>query len=573
MVRFISSALLLVVLVLCLPYSVSAHAYMERSTPLKDAELQESPTEIRIKFTEKIDPELSEVTLENADGSSIQGELSSEDSLWLIYNIPKLSKGIYKVKWQVLSVDTHVTEGSFQFSVDVPIPKSAPSETVSLDEPEVAETLPGSKSAKPEAATPTPSSTPKPKSTPETSSPKASTPAPGSTSTPSESPSLAVSSTPLPNTDMEPSLSVPNEESTSTDAKKLKPEPDVDSGHGNHTENDLESGSTTEAAEFDGPGRGNSQPEESNGNGWQLSAKMFFRITEVLAAVSLAGFLFYRYCVWGVNRTEAPLLFSLRNERRLGIICLVVFAIAGLLDIWTLADQLSGLGSLSVWDRIQKIGFGTLMGNIIWLRIGIAGGLLAMMFSTRWNRVWILRIKAIGIFAIMVSFPLTGHAISSSSGMVTAIISHLLHMLAASVWFGGLIGLFVTTFQKNDHRSDLHHLDAIIRRFSRFALPLIIVVAFTGVGLTVIRLQAWSELIGSAYGQLILLKSGILLLVIAIAAFHRLKFMPQIHEVAQRKLPVEPKKLRSFIIGVRWEIVCALVLFILAGMLSSTSPS
>src|SRR5690606_10364763 len=106
---------------------------LERASPLQESNLEQSPTEIRLQFTEGIDPKVSRIVLEDAGGNAISGQLTSEDERTLVYAIPALENGIYKVTWQVLSVDTHVTEGSYRFSVAVPLEAEKPSDTISLD--------------------------------------------------------------------------------------------------------------------------------------------------------------------------------------------------------------------------------------------------------------------------------------------------------------------------------------------------------------------------------------------------------------------------------------------------------
>ncbi|NKI22005.1 hypothetical protein HFN20_12370 [Paenibacillus dendritiformis] len=116
------------------PLTVSAHANLASSKPLADAELDTAPTEIRIAFTEGIDAKLSSLTLWDEDGREIGGAVSGEGGDTLVKALPELKNGVYKVKWQVLSVDTHVTEGSYRFAVGTTLDKSGPAPTKSLDD-------------------------------------------------------------------------------------------------------------------------------------------------------------------------------------------------------------------------------------------------------------------------------------------------------------------------------------------------------------------------------------------------------------------------------------------------------
>lgn len=125
---------ILIPLVFILPIAVGAHAYLESSIPIQESQLEESPQEIKVRFTEPINTNLSNVTLKNEAGVVKQGKIYSENNRELILRIPPLEDGIYYVNWQVLSLDSHITDGSYRFSVGVELPALIPLDTISLDE-------------------------------------------------------------------------------------------------------------------------------------------------------------------------------------------------------------------------------------------------------------------------------------------------------------------------------------------------------------------------------------------------------------------------------------------------------
>ncbi len=125
---------LLCFILLLIPYKVNAHAYLDHSMPTQEAELEESPNEIRLKFTEPIDTNVSTVTIKTEHGELIEAKQQGEDNIWLVLDVSPLQDGIYYVDWQVLSLDTHVTDGSYRFSVGVELPPNRPAETIALEE-------------------------------------------------------------------------------------------------------------------------------------------------------------------------------------------------------------------------------------------------------------------------------------------------------------------------------------------------------------------------------------------------------------------------------------------------------
>lgn len=95
-----------------------AHAYPAVSVPNNGATLKEPPSEVRIQFTEAIEMAFSAVTVIGPNKEVVsQGKLRklADDSVAI--GLKPLQAGNYTVEWQVLSVDTHVTEGVLRFTI------------------------------------------------------------------------------------------------------------------------------------------------------------------------------------------------------------------------------------------------------------------------------------------------------------------------------------------------------------------------------------------------------------------------------------------------------------------------
>jgi len=115
------SIVLSIVLLLSLPSSgrhAWAHAYPAVSVPNNGATVSEPPRELRIQFTEGVEIAFSQITVKAASGEVVsQGKLRQLASDTLAIDLKPLSAGNYSVEWQVLSVDTHVTDGVLRFTV------------------------------------------------------------------------------------------------------------------------------------------------------------------------------------------------------------------------------------------------------------------------------------------------------------------------------------------------------------------------------------------------------------------------------------------------------------------------
>ena len=78
------------------------------------------PREVRLWFTEAVEPAFSAVTVTNAAGDRVNvGKLAidSHDPQELHVRVKPLASGVYQVQWRVISVDTHRTRGNFSFTV------------------------------------------------------------------------------------------------------------------------------------------------------------------------------------------------------------------------------------------------------------------------------------------------------------------------------------------------------------------------------------------------------------------------------------------------------------------------
>lgn len=98
----------------------SAHGLLERAEPRAGSKVKTSPPEVRLHFTERLEPAYSSVRVVNSSGERVDRgdvQLGPSNLSLLRVSLPPLAPGTYKVFWRVLSVDSHVTEGEFTFRV------------------------------------------------------------------------------------------------------------------------------------------------------------------------------------------------------------------------------------------------------------------------------------------------------------------------------------------------------------------------------------------------------------------------------------------------------------------------
>ena len=116
--RMIRPCLLLILLLA--PSPLWAHAYLVKSAPAKRAVLVQPPAKIQLWFNERLEPRYSSFTLVDAAGKPVKmgnGGVDYADPKQLSAPIGPLPPGRYLIKYRVLSVDGHIVQDQFPFTV------------------------------------------------------------------------------------------------------------------------------------------------------------------------------------------------------------------------------------------------------------------------------------------------------------------------------------------------------------------------------------------------------------------------------------------------------------------------
>jgi copper resistance protein C len=96
-----------------------AHAQLEKATPPVGGTVA-SASEIRLEFSEGVELKFTKVTLTGPGGAAAPLGAARTESGQAVLIVPiskPLSAGVYTVRWHAVSVDTHHTQGTFEFTV------------------------------------------------------------------------------------------------------------------------------------------------------------------------------------------------------------------------------------------------------------------------------------------------------------------------------------------------------------------------------------------------------------------------------------------------------------------------
>ena len=94
-----------------------AHAFLDRADPAAGENLQVAPTRIELHFTEPLEPAFSAVTVTDESGRDVSAGPTVVGGSEMDLPLKLLAPGRYRVTWHAVSVDTHRTEGKYNFLV------------------------------------------------------------------------------------------------------------------------------------------------------------------------------------------------------------------------------------------------------------------------------------------------------------------------------------------------------------------------------------------------------------------------------------------------------------------------
>ncbi|WP_067933951.1 copper resistance CopC/CopD family protein [Alicyclobacillus kakegawensis] len=223
--------------------------------------------------------------------------------------------------------------------------------------------------------------------------------------------------------------------------------------------------------------------------------------------------------------------------------CALLVGVGLSLPLQTRVDAGIGWGQAFSPGLLGLMLSATKFGHIWPWQFGLALALLALScFSlpadralTRWDReraeetptvaadTYILTIVWMGMLeisictvaaAVLLCQALSGHA-GAESAPAWPVIADVAHMLAASVWLGGVTGLLLLAFV-----GDVRLWVSALRRFGPWAGASLVVLAGTGLYAALLHVPTWYALWRTSYGQTLLVKVVLVFIMALLGALH-----------------------------------------------------
>jgi cytochrome c oxidase assembly factor CtaG/putative copper export protein len=217
---------------------------------------------------------------------------------------------------------------------------------------------------------------------------------------------------------------------------------------------------------------------------------------EVAAVVAVGAFLLAAFLV--PPQHSGVLDVDGYRAVRVGTVAAGAWAVCAALLVPLTISDVSGqpitahLNPASLWSLASLINISTAWR---WTALLAATVMLASLPVLRWSWTPLL---LVGSLATLIPLGLTGHS-SAGGSHDLATNSLLIHLVAASLWAGGLLALLAHLIR------DGQHADLAARRFSAIALWCFGAMALSGVVNALVRILP-SDLLTTDYGRLVLAK-------------------------------------------------------------------
>ena len=247
-------------------------------------------------------------------------------------------------------------------------------------------------------------------------------------------------------------------------------------------------------------------------------------------------------------------MVAFRQRRRSVALLLTVAWVVSAIGVVALGAAQRHTTGASVGDFLRA----PLGQSVLWRAGGLALAAIGLLVARRGTgRRWLAGngLVAAGAAGTVVAHVHSGHA-AAASWPWTIVALQSAHFLAAGGWLGGLAALLIGLGRKPDPVAA-----AAARRYAVGAGAALGVLVVTGVIRALDEVGSWNSLLDTGYGQLIIVKSGLLL---ALAGFGAVNHY--------RNVPAAGRSLRGLHRVGSAELATAAAVFAVTGFLTTAPP-
>jgi copper transport protein len=211
--------------------------------------------------------------------------------------------------------------------------------------------------------------------------------------------------------------------------------------------------------------------------------------------------------------------------RRIGAAAAIALLVAAAFRLLVQAESFLDPGESLGLEALRAV-LATAWGRGWWFQVGSA--LLALIATGRKPGLALA-----GAVLVCGTLPLTGHAMEAPNGPIIGVGLHGLHAFAGGLWLGTLAVALLAWHQSDPpERSGRRHarLERLIARFSPLALVSASVIVVTGGAEALWLVGSVRALRETAYGQRLILKLALLIVLLGVGAYNWRVVRPRLGE-------------------------------------------
>lgn len=280
------------------------------------------------------------------------------------------------------------------------------------------------------------------------------------------------------------------------------------------------------------------------------------RPPSVIAAGGIGRWLSFAGIVTAIGAVALALLADARARARLEVVVVSAAAVGAVGTALLLVAETAtgaGRGLVDALSVVPDIGLASRTGQLVtWRIVLLAVACVLAAVPRLWERApWAVLVP---LGAAAVASSASGHP-WTASGRAVAVAADSLHLLAAGAWAGGTVALLVAVPVSTD-------TGRLVRRFSALAVVMVAVVAVSGTVSALYQVPDLDALLSTTYGQLLIAKVALFLLLVLIGWVNRSRIVPRIETL-----------LGALVRNVRLEVAVIAVLLAVTAALVEQPPA
>ena len=220
--------------------------------------------------------------------------------------------------------------------------------------------------------------------------------------------------------------------------------------------------------------------------------------TLVFQSLLLGGVLFLAWISRDVPGDVEEAARMQRGSWTLLSISAIALAVVQALYLYVNSAVLMATADIGLSDVIGANFF--ISGSIV-----LCAAMAAIILAQLRSRISLWLLLALAAIVLGASL-MTNHAASRIDGRVLLVALTATHEAATGFWIGGLPFLVLALFRDQDSTARLY----LTERFSRLALFSVLLIAVSGLGMSLVYIGSWQAVLGTAYGVMVLAKATML---------------------------------------------------------------